>query len=91
MAYSDWTVQAHRFGYEVYGPEGLIAQVCFHNWDSKDAKEIADLIAAAPKMLEALKAFVEAHEKCLQLEKTDVALRMAKSAIAAAEGREVGR
>lgn len=43
------------------------------------------LIAAAPDMLEALKAFVEAYEKSLQLEKTDVALRMARIAIEKAE------
>lgn len=38
-------------------------------------------------MLEALEAFVTAHERCLQLEKTDVALRMAKAAIAVAKGQ----
>jgi len=43
------------------------------------------LIAAAPDLLEACKAFVIAWEKCLQLEKTDIALRMAKAAIAKAE------
>lgn len=52
------------------------------------AREVDDaaLIAAAPQMLEALESFVTAHERCLQLEKTDVALRMAKAAIAAARG-----
>ena len=44
------------------------------------------LIAAAPELLAACEAFVEAWEKSLQLEKTDVALRMAKSAIADAKG-----
>ena len=39
------------------------------------------LITAAPDLLAACKAFVEAWEKSLQLEKTDVALRMAKKAI----------
>lgn len=39
------------------------------------------LQAAAPDMLEALKAFVEAHEKSGQLEKTDTALRLARLAI----------
>ena len=47
----------------------------------------ARLIAAAPEMYEALKAFVAAHEKSLQLEKTDVALRLSKAAIAKAEGK----
>jgi len=44
----------------------------------------AMLISAAPDLLEACLAFVEAYEKSLQLEKTDVALRMAKQAIAKA-------
>ena len=39
---------------------------------------------AAPDLLAACMAFVEAYEKSLQLEKTDVALRMAKHAIAKA-------
>ena len=39
---------------------------------------------AAPALLAACEAFVRAWEKSLQLEKTDVALRMAKAAIAAA-------
>ena len=43
------------------------------------------LIAAAPCLLAACKAFVEAWEKSLQLEKTDVALRMAKEAIEKAQ------
>jgi len=46
------------------------------------------LITAAPDLLAACKAFVEAWEKSSQLEKTDVALQMAKSAIARAESRE---
>ena len=45
----------------------------------------ARLIAAAPDLLAACHAFVEAWEKSLQLEKTDVALRMAKQAIAKAQ------
>lgn len=46
-------------------------------------EQVADvkLISAAPDLLEACLAFVEAWEKSLQLEKTDVALRMAKEAI----------
>jgi len=43
------------------------------------------LIAAAPDLLAACEAFVEAWEKSLQLEKTDVALTMAKAAIARAQ------
>ena len=42
---------------------------------------------AAPDLLNACKAFVEAWERSLQLEKTDVALRLAKAAIERAEGR----
>jgi hypothetical protein len=50
------------------------------------------LIAAAPDMYKALQAFVMAYEKSLekslQLEKTDVALRLAKTALAKAEGKQ---
>lgn len=48
----------------------------------------ARLIAAAPELLEALKAFVKAWDKSHQLEKTDVAFRMARAAIRKAEGEE---
>lgn len=44
------------------------------------------LHGAAPDLLAACKAFVEAYEKSLQLVKTDVALRMAKQAIEKAQG-----
>jgi hypothetical protein len=45
------------------------------------------LLAAAPELLAACKAFVQSFEKSLQLEKTDVALRLAKASIAKAEGQ----
>lgn len=48
----------------------------------------ARLIAAAPQLLAACQAFVAAWEKSGQLEKTDVALRMARQALAAATGQE---
>lgn len=51
-------------------------------FDNDDDKA---LIAAAPDLLAACQAFAEAYEKSLQLEKTDVALRMAKQAIAKAQ------
>ena len=44
----------------------------------------AALIAAAPELYAACAAFVEAWEKSLQLEKTDVALRLARAALAKA-------
>jgi len=44
------------------------------------------LLDAAEDMLEVCKAFVEAWEKSYQLEKTDVAVRMAKEVIARIEG-----
>lgn len=44
------------------------------------------LHGAAPDLLAACKAFVEAYERSLQLVKTDVALRMAKQAIEKAQG-----
>lgn len=47
----------------------------------------AHLIAAAPDLLAACRAFVIAHEQSLQLEKTDVALRLARAAILKAEGK----
>lgn len=54
----------------------------------KTVEGIADLIdreTAAPKLLAACKAFVAAWEKCMQLEKTETALRLARAAIAKAE------
>ena len=51
---------------------------------SVDQKANARLIAAAPEMLAACEAFVVAWEKSHQLEKTDVAMRMARIAIAKA-------
>lgn len=47
--------------------------------------QLASLFAAAPDLLRACKAFVEAHDKSLQLEKTDQALALAKAAIEKAE------
>jgi len=51
-------------------------------FDNEDDKL---LIAAAPELLAACKIFVEACEKLLQSEKTDIALKMAKQAIAKAQ------
>lgn len=45
----------------------------------------ARLIAAAPDLYAACAAFVDAYERSLQLEKTDVALRAARAALAKAE------
>lgn len=46
------------------------------------------LCRAAPELLKACEAFVIAWEKSHQLEKTDVALKLAKQAIANAKGEE---
>jgi hypothetical protein len=51
-----------------------------------DEEAQARLMVAAPDLLTACEAFVEAWEKCLQLEKTDIALQKAKAAIAKAKG-----
>jgi hypothetical protein len=67
--------------------EAYIELDAYGSVDEAVAEANARLIAAAPCLLSACKAFVEAWEKSLQLEKTDVALRMAKDAIAKAEGR----
>lgn len=52
------------------------------DWDNANA------IAAVPEMIEALEAFITAWEQSRQLEKTDVALRLAKAAIAKVRGEE---
>lgn len=44
----------------------------------------AQLMIAAPDLFAACQAFVTAWDKCLQLEKTDEALRLARAAIAKA-------
>ena len=46
--------------------------------------DLVDTLRQRDELLEACRAFVEAWEKSLQLEKTDVALRKARAAIAAA-------
>ncbi len=60
----------------------------YQNHKNQNGPSLANarLIAAAPELLEACKAFVEAWEKSLQLEKTDTALRLAKTAIAKVAG-----
>ena len=54
--------------------------------DVYEAKDTV-LIAAAPDLLAACEACVEAWDKTLQLEKTDVALVLAKTAITKAKGK----
>ena len=51
-------------------------------------RENQDLRLIQKALLAACEAFVEAWEKCLQLEKTDVALQMAKAAIAKVKGED---
>lgn len=51
----------------------------------REASANLKLMTAAPDLLAACRAFVEAYERSLQLEKTDVALRMAKEAIEKAQ------
>jgi len=52
----------------------------------REARKLVELRQQRDDLLEACEAFVVAWEKSLQLEKTDVALRMAKAAIAKARG-----
>jgi hypothetical protein len=64
-----------------------VAQVQEHrNCIATSGDANARLIAAAPDLYAACMAFIEAWEKSLQLEKTDVALQLAKAATAKARG-----
>jgi len=58
-----------------------------HLADCNNAEANAMLIASAPALLEACKAFIPTWNNGHQLEKTDVALRLAREAIAQAEGK----
>lgn len=78
------------FPNEVYieGPNRGVVAFVAHNHDKRNEQmDDAHLIAAAPDLLAACEAFVEAWEKCLQLEKTDIALQMAQIAIERARGK----
>ena len=70
----------------VYDQDGFMVADCDGQHLDNVAEANARLIAATPLLLEACKAFVAAYEKSLQLEKTDMAVRMARIAIEAAEG-----
>lgn len=67
---TQWICEMRRFRSSVVPPSEIFRR-----------EANAKLIAAAPQLLEACAAFVEAHEKSHQLEKTDVALRLAKAGI----------
>ena len=55
-------------------------------YDGKaNAAYIVRACNALPDLLEACKAFVAAYDRSHQLEKTDVAVRMARAAIAKAQ------
>lgn len=53
---------------------------------SEESEANARLIAASPDLLAACEAFIEAWDKSHQLEKTDVAMRLARAAITRAKG-----
>ena len=63
-----------------------VAQIYRNGLNDGSDEANARLIAAAPELLAACQAFVEAWQKSSQLEKTDIALRMAEKAIAHATG-----
>jgi len=63
-------------------------KICTHCGDNKLDIEIAMLKAKLAVVVAVCEAFVEAWEKSMQSEKTDVALRMARAAIAYAKGED---
>lgn len=67
----------------VGAPNGKVICQLFNRRDEDFENKVpnAMLIAAAPDLLVACQAFVVAWKKCLQLEKTDVALQLAEIAI----------
>ena len=71
------------------GPVRLVEIMMPHRFDSMvDAKHLKLCWNSHDDLLAACKAFVEAHEKSHQLEKTDMALRLAKVAIAKYQPKE---
>ena len=83
----DYAYEETRYGLHYIRCDNCGAQGAKHG-SLDDAIEKWLRIAATPELLEACEAFVEAWEKSLQLEKTDVALRMAKAAIRKAKGHD---
>lgn len=79
-----WIIEVLRddceepYGFGICHPETVCEEttVC-----AVESEADANLIAAAPDLLAACEAFVKAWERSQQLEKTDVALQMAKQAI----------
>jgi ABC-type amino acid transport substrate-binding protein len=90
-------VETFENGVEVRAGSDDSSQVVVVRLDPDQVEELAkklgvskspQLVDAAPDLLAACEAFVEAWEKSLQLEKTDVALRMVKMAIEKARAKE---
>ena len=93
-----WMIdQDNAEGVVVVGDNGYLVHEVFYDGIPEERGEAfrasivrtcrldARLIAAAPSLLEACRAFVDAYERSHQLEKTDVAIRWTKAAIALAE------
>lgn len=87
-----WRFANLHWGYQVINSGRYQCVIVARPFDEgNQERDTADfrLIAAAPELLEACQAFVTAYEKSLQLEKTDTALRLAKAAIAKANGEQI--
>jgi len=69
---------------------GPLCPDCYHDHEAGQSldcltRQLAAMTERAEKAEEACRAFVEAWDRCLQLEKTDVALRLARAVITEAD------
>lgn len=76
----DWTPAQIWGAWESPEPK-IVSELAARPAMNANARLIVQAVNSHASMIEALKAFVEAWEKSHQLEKTDVALRMARKAL----------